>query len=144
MKYSDFFLSKTVIAVSISLAAINDAFREYFFQDWQFAYYLAILILIDTILGLWRNLKSRTISSRGFARFFEKVALYFIVLILTHVLTHFRIEGEPVRLLGWIDDSFFVAMIIREAISILENIAVIYPELIPNSLLNKLKEHLGK
>lgn len=122
------------------LTAVKFVVEKYLFADWQFLWFLFVLILLDTILGLWKSWKYQNLSSRGFAGFFEKVALYASFLILVHVLMTFTVEGKPLRVFGWINNVFYSAIVVREAISVIENIGAIKPDLIPSWILAYLKK----
>lgn len=116
-------------------------FLEYFvFNDWEFLGFMVILIVIDTILGFWRGLKDKCISSKGFGMIFRKLFVYMSLLILSHVLVNFTIEGEQSIIFLWFDDLVYSAILLRESISILENVAIIYPNTISIKILEKLKD----
>lgn len=130
----------SLILLSTFLGVLKAITEKYLFSDWQFLIALFVLILLDTILGIWKNLKTKSLSSRGFAGFFEKMGLYASFLIVTHVLITFTINGKPISVFGWIDSVFYSAIMVREAISILENIGAIKPDLIPAWILAYLKK----
>ena len=118
---------------------IAQVIDKYVFQDWQFVISLVIIITVDTFLGVYGSWKQGRFSSKGFSKFFEKVVIYFAVLILTHVMGTFKIDGEVNTLFSWFDHFTYSAIMIREAISILENVGRIRPDLVPTGLLKKLK-----
>ena len=132
-------LNKSYILLSISVSFIIQIFEKYFFNDWQFLGFLVVLMSIDTITGFIKYWKLKQISSKGFSALFIKFLLYSSVLITGHVLTQFQINGNQNIIFSWIDDLIYSAIVVREAISIFENIAIINPELFPQWILKRLK-----
>jgi phage-related holin len=128
------------LIISFCLTPFIHFIEKYFFADWDFLMFLGVLIIGDTILGFIVHYKSKTISSNGFAKFFTKLLIYFSVLILTHVLTHYKINGVPCITFAWITQLIYTAVIIRECISILENVALINPTIIPGWITTRLKK----
>lgn len=141
IEFFDYYQHKPMILLTASvLGFLKLIVEKYLFNDWQFLYALFVLVLLDTSLGIWRNLKTKTLSSRGFAGFFEKLGLYASFLIVTHVLITFTVSGKSIGVFAWIDSVFYSAIMVREAISILENIGAIKPDLIPAWILAYLKK----
>ena len=135
---------KIPFAVAIPLSFISDFVDKYIFNDWQFVISLVIVLAIDTVLGVLISIRNRTFSSQGFGKFFEKVLIYMSVLILTHVLGHYRIDGIENHVFNWFDHFTYSAIMIREAISILENVSKLKPDLVPGWVLKKLKSFQDK
>lgn len=127
------------IFLSWTLTPFVGLFNKYFFADWQFLGWLGVLIGIDTVLSFTIHFKSRTLSSNGFSKLFVKLIIYSCFLILTHVITNFKVGGAANDIFSWFDSMAYSAIIIREAISILEKMAVLSPGLIPDWILSKLK-----
>lgn len=130
----------TLLLLTGVLGFLKLIVEKYLFNDWQFLSALFVLVMLDTALGVWKNLKTKSLSSRGFAGFFEKMGLYASFLIVTHVLITFTVNGKEVGVFAWIDNVFYSAIMVREAISILENIGTIKPDLIPAWILAYLKK----
>lgn len=120
-------------------AAISELFEKYLFSDWQYLIFLVTIVGIDSILGAYAAYKRHELSSKGWGKIIEKLLIYFSFLVMTHVLMFVTINGQPVTLLSWLDDTLFFAILIREAISVVENAALINPGLVPKWLLAKLK-----
>ena len=130
---------KHFLAFSAAFAGLKTVFDTYIFSDWQFVIFLFSLVIVDTILGTYKAWKSKTIESRAYSRLFEKILLYSGVLVTSHILISFPISGAPNGFFGWCDDVLYCAMIVREAISIFENVGEIKPDLLPKWILSRLK-----
>ncbi|OUJ68818.1 bacteriophage holin [Hymenobacter crusticola] len=130
--------AKISLQVSPYLLIAGQLIEKYFFSDWDFLGYLLVLILVDTVMGVQRNWKLRTVSSRGFSRIFIKLCLYANMLILTHVMTHFTVRGDPNVLFQWFDYFMYSVMMAREGLSIMEHIALIEPRMVPKGLRQRL------
>ncbi len=136
----EYLTTTQVLAVSVSFGIVADLINKYVFSDWEFAVFLIVAMLIDTVVGLVKAWNEHNISSMGYARFFTKIIIYFSVLVISHVLTNFLIHGKANGLFTWVEDVFYVALILREGLSILRNIASIYPGLIPRSVLKRFED----
>lgn len=132
-------LMACITPATAAYAAFLHFVGEYIFSDWQFAAFLITLIAIDTFVSVLRHWQLRTVSSLGFAKLFLKVIVYSCFLITIHVLTNFTVSGEREMFFTWIDDFAYSAIIVREAISILENISLLYPGLIPAWIVKRLE-----
>lgn len=130
---------KIYLFLTVTGSFILHLFEKYLFSDWQFLVFLMVLIGIDTATGFWKHWKLNSVSSKGFAAFFQKVIVYAVFLILTHGLKNFTVAGAVNGLFSWVDNLFYAAIMVREAISIIENLGVIRPGLLPNWILAKLK-----
>lgn len=113
--------------------------NTYVFADWHFVITLMVIIGADTALGLYVAYKHKHISSKGFAKMFNKVIVYMMFLICTHVATHISAQGKEVSLLSWMDSAIYSAIVVREILSIFEKCALINPTLIPVWILKRLK-----
>lgn len=131
---------KHFLMLAASLGGIKAVFEQYVFSDWQFLAFLAVMIGADTLLGVYKAWKLKTIESKAFARLFEKVLLYMCVLTMTNVLGKFTISGVGTGLFDWLDNVLYCGIMVREAISIVENAAEINPTLLPSWLLRRLKK----
>lgn len=114
--------------------------EKYIFNDWAFLGFLAILVMMDTLTSMVKNWKNKTVSSQGFSKVFLKVLLYGAFLILIHGMKSYEVNGERNALFTWIDDIGYAAIMAREALSIIENIAAVYPGLIPLWFTSRLKQ----
>lgn len=130
----------TLLIWAVSLGTIKSIVEKYIFSDWEFLMFLVVLVACDTILGFYKAWKSKTIESKAWGQVIEKFLLYSMVLIVANVLTKFTVNGDTSSIFNWIDDVFFGALLVREAISILENIGEIKPDFLPAWILKRLKK----
>jgi hypothetical protein len=120
------------------LPSVIEFIQKYIFADVDIAIFIAILITLDTGLGVWKGLKYNRFSSFRFNDVIEKVVLYGIFLIFVHICTHFN-EGKS-WLSDWFDTVGYSIVIVREGISLIENIGAIRPNILPAWILKRLKD----
>lgn len=119
---------------------IGVEFLKYVYQDWEFAKWIFVAITIDTIVSLVKHWLMKNISSEEFwHKFAKKIFIYIMLLILSNVLANFTVGGRIVGPTQWVGDYLCVYMIVREAISIVENANAIMP-VVPAWLLRRLKD----
>ena len=105
---------------------------QYIYQDWEFAKWIGIAIGIDTLLGIIKHIIYKDFSSEDFwSKFAKKIFIYIVLLILSNILINYTVNGHVVGTTQWFGEYLCVAMLLREAISVLENINAIYPVLPP-------------
>ena len=88
------------------------------------------------MLYYWKN---KSFSSFGFSAVIVKIILYCAALIVVNVLQNFTIAGQSVEVFGWLNYLVLTALVLREAISVIENIAKIDPRILPKWILSHLK-----
>lgn len=129
--------------IDVGLGTIVATFLKfistYLFADVEFAKWLAILMCIDTVFGIITAYRSGTVSSKGFGMIIKKITAYGVVLCMIHILTHFKVQGEKNNLFDWFTQIGYSALVVREAISIIENAGKLAPGLIPAWILKRLK-----
>lgn len=116
---------------------ISKAYSNFESFDYAFAANLALLIMLDTITGVWVAYKKKDISSNGFAAVFNKLAVYMILLIAVHAATTSKtlhIGG----LLSWVDSVLYTSIAVRELFSIMENLSKLGVITIPKAILERL------
>jgi toxin secretion/phage lysis holin len=123
-----------------TLAPIIHFIEKYVFSDWEYLKFLFVITSADTALGFVKAIKLHQLSSRGFSMIFTKFTMYACALIATHVLVHFSVANKTYVVFSWFDTVIFSAIVVREAISIFENIALIEPNLFPSSILKYLHQ----
>jgi phage-related holin len=119
--------NSVLVRFALLFGGVKTIFLTYIFDDFQFAGFLFTLVLIDCALGLFFAIRSKDYDPRAFGRFLEKVFLYFAVLSMGHVISHYTIDGQEVRTLVFMKNSVYSFMIVREATSIMKHSGKRYP-----------------
>ena len=116
---------------------ILEGIRNYFAQDALISYKLIVsliyLILIDTFFGVWKHYKNKSLSSSGWGSFATKIIIYWGFYIVAR-----NIAGIP--FLDWSGDLLISGLLIRESISIVENMEKMKPGTIPPWITKRLKD----
>lgn len=142
---------KTIIALIGAVPctiAVN--FLQYIYRDWEFAKWICLAVVVDTVVSMVKHLILKDLSSEEFwVKFSKKIFVYICLLILSNILTNCTVNGHVVGSTLWIGEYLCSAMLIREAVSIIENACAIMPVL-PASFRKRLKdfnengEYIGK
>lgn len=126
--------------ISLPITGIVEFVDAYIYNDWEFARFLVTLIIVDTVLSVIKHLLHKDASSEDFWKgTSKKVFVYMVLLIVANVMSNFNVNGHHVSATAWMGDYLCVAMLVREAISIIENSNAIYPWL-PVKVLKRLKD----
>ena len=131
---------KSLTLMALPIAPLLEFVERYVFGDWEFVKFLIVLVVIDTSLGFIKHWIDHDISSRAFGMIAKKLIIYASVLVVTHVLASFTVGGEAVGCLVWFRYFACAALMVREAISVLENCESICPNLIPKWIVKRLSE----
>lgn len=129
-----------IAIAGIVSAPVLELFEKYLFGDWDFFKFFFPLVVIDTFCGVLKNWKYGTLSSKAWEKVLWKLLTYGIILILAHIITHFTVEGKVVIVFSYFDEAIYSALVVKESISILENVGAINPNLVPKWLLQRLKQ----
>lgn len=129
-----------ITMIALPITPFIELFEKYVFGDWEFVKYLVVLVVIDTILGFSKHYIKHDISSKAYGMIVKKIVSYSIVMIVAHVVATFRVGGEQIESLVWFRYFACSALMVREAISIIENLEVISPGFIPKSIVRRLSE----
>ena len=128
------------MVLSTVITAFVGLFEKYIFNSWDFLAYLTVMIVLDTVLGVYIAIKQKKFHSKGYVKLIEKLTLYSIFLIATHIIFSFQVSGNH---LDFITDypktAAYGALIVREAISLFEKTNIIRPGLLPSWVKDKLK-----
>lgn len=126
--------------VAMPVSAILEFINKYLYHDTDYLIFLGVLIALDTILGFCKHWITGDVSSQGFADFGKKILLYASVLILSNVLMHFTINGAAPIYTSWFGTFSCTMLMVRESISIVENIEAIRPGFFPLWVIKRLKD----
>ena len=127
------------LLLTASLSPAVQFVEQYLFSDWEFLKFLLILVGIDTVLGVYLGWKNFRLSSSTFSKLFMKMIVYLLFLVLTHILAHFTVNGEKNTLFDWFSSIAYAGIMVREGLSILENLTGINPNLLPSWVIDRLK-----
>lgn len=130
------FNDTSIVSISI-LAFVN----RYLFSDWQFGAHLCVVIMIDTIFGVWVSLKNRQFGVVGFSKFITKVIIYWLFLCVVHSLTHFSVEGERNEIFRWFNLFAYSALIVKESASVMLHIEAIKPGQLPRWIITRFVDY---
>lgn len=132
-----------ISTISVPLSAIADISR-YFYQDWEFAKWIGAAVAIDTILGIAKHIIHKDASSEDFwTKFLKKIVAYIALMILSNILTNYTVQGSVVGATQWMGAYLCTFMIVREAISVLENVNAIV-RIVPRSFIRRFRDFNDK
>lgn len=132
---------KTIIALTVAfpLTFMVDIMK-YIFQDWEFAKWICLAVLIDTLCSMVKHWIQKDFNSEDFWHgFAKKIFVYIILMITSNLLVNYTVNGNIIGTTQWIGEYLCIMMLIREAISIFENVNGIMP-VVPSSILKRLKD----
>lgn len=130
---------KSIAIITLPISPLVELFEKYVFGDWEFVFFLLVLIILDTVLGFIRHWIAHDISSRAFGMIARKLLVYSSVMVLGHVMSRFSVAGEPVDSFVWFRYFACSALMVREGISIIENLEDIMPGFFPAWVIRRLK-----
>lgn len=132
---------KTIIALIGAMPlTISVELLKYIYQDWEFAKWIGVAVVVDTLLGIAKHWVHKDASSEDFwVKFSKKIVVYIGLLIMANLLTNYTVGGNVVGTTQWMGTYLCTYMIIREAISVIENANAIYP-VIPKSIIKRFKD----
>lgn len=129
-----------IFTTAMPLSIVMYYIQKYLFDEWEFAGFLVILMVIDTLAGFIFAWKLKKINKDNFSKVFVKAFAYAAFAITVHVLTHVKIGGNQIPFLEYVDYLALSGLIVREAISILDKLAKLSPGLVPKWLRKRLKD----
>lgn len=127
------------ILLAIPFSPIVVVFEKYVFGDWEFVKYLVTAMIIDTLLGFIHHLLQKDFSIEGFEKIFVKVICYGSALAVAHILSSFTVLGDPIEGFIWFRTTIYTALLIRECLSILNNVDKLKPDIVPSRIKRYLK-----
>lgn len=124
---------------ALLLAPVFVFFERYIFNDFGYLPWLVVLIALDTGLGFGLAIIRREIDKDKFGDILIKVTVYSSCLIVGHVLENFTVSGDTIPGGNYMKILIYVAIIIKESISVLENAGKVSKRLVPKFILARLK-----
>ena len=121
-KYMYMALKTLVALIGAFPCTIAVNFLQYIYRDWEFAKWICVAVVVDTIVSLVKHFILHDLSSEDFwSKFSKKIFVYICLLILSNILIHYTVNGHVVGTTQWIGEYLCSAMLIREGFSIIEN-----------------------
>lgn len=124
---------KALLAVFLfDITGVLHFINKYIFEDVTYLKFLVVACVVDLITALtkvWVTQGLSAITSRGLRDTISKGIQYGSFLIITHVLTHFQINGESNSQFLWLNKVAYEFLILIEIKSVYENIIKINPKL---------------
>ncbi len=118
-----------VISVAAILTILKNLFIQYVWSDPAFIVGLIILIVIDTITGIWKSrIKKEFISNKLGKNTATKLILYFLSIGAIKQVDKFTATTWAANIGHGFVDIMCLMMLCAELLSILENISVIKPD----------------
>lgn len=124
--FTDLTNTSFIMATGI-FATFKFLFGKYVFADWEFAGFLFTLVMIDTLIGVFRAIRNRDFDIKELTEFVEKIVLYSAGLAVGHSISHYTTEGERILIFVFVKDAIYTALLIRETVSILLHIYKRFP-----------------
>jgi phage-related holin len=121
------------------LAPVFLFFERYIFNDFDYLQWLVVLIALDTALGFGLAIMRREIDKDKFGDILIKIIVYSSCLVVGHVLENFTVSGDTIPGGNYMKMLIYVAIIIKESISVLENAGKVSKKLVPKFILARLK-----
>ncbi len=131
---------RMVALLALPVTPLLELFERYVFGDWEFVRWLVVLMCLDTFLGFVKHWYRRDVSSKAWGMIVKKLIVYSCVLVLSHVMSNFAIVGNAVESFIWFRYFACSALMVREALSIIENVEEICPGFFPKAIITKLRE----
>lgn len=134
-----------IVLLGISFGPLVAWVEKNIFTDWTFAKLLLLLFIMDAFFGSWKHLKFP--AKHGpfcFRKFFDKSVTKAVVyvgwLALFGALEKLKIAGADSPIGDWLNHGALTILILREGLSVGENILAVKPD----SKMKVLVDRLGK
>ena len=94
---------KTIIALIGAMPlTISVELLKYIYQDWEFAKWIGVAVVVDTLLGIAKHWVHKDASSEDFwVKFSKKIVVYIGLLITANLLTNYTVDGNVVGSTQW-------------------------------------------
>jgi hypothetical protein len=115
-----------IAAALLQVSPINNFISKYIFSDYNFLKWLVIVMILDLITGITKIIKHqgmKAVTSKGLRDTVSKCIQYAAFLIVTNVLTHYEIDGQPAMSnMTWLSKLAYEFILLIEIKSVYENI----------------------
>ena len=139
------------IKYELNLLFIGSAFsffiqfvNKFLWSDWEFIGWMALLITIDTITGTWYAIRMGNFNSNAMKATLSKIVYYGISLIVIHIMSHSTVRGQENSIMAfimpYIDSTMYAYFMLREVVSIGENMGKLGFNIFPVWVMKRLKD----
>lgn len=128
-----------MVLLGFTLAPFMTFIEKYLFSDWEFLGWVFLFVFLDTLTGVWKAIKRKDLNSKSFGGVVIKIIVFSIFLIVIHALKDFTVGGKSSGWFDWVDNAAYGTLMVREAISIFENLAIIAPNFFPVKWIDRLR-----
>lgn len=126
---------KITFAVSFALTSAQALLDHYVFNHSQWVQAIALAVIADTITGVWKSWKIKVFNSYKFGAVFTKAIVYAIIVFVLGGLE--KVDSEIVTGIAQLG---YAAILIREVVSLAENVEIIRPGTLPSWFTKRLKD----
>lgn len=96
------------------------------------------MVILDTITGMWASLKLKVgLSSQKMKGMGEKIFLYLLIAVSLSIVVH---NTRVTDLASWLNAFVMTGLMMREFLSVTENVSKIRPSLVPAWVRKKLAD----
>lgn len=121
-----------LVTLFLQVDPMSKFVTKYIFSDLGFLKWLVIAMFVDLLSGIGKSIKQSgwsSVTSKGLRDTVTKCIQYGSFLVITHVLTHYTVEGQTSGKLLWLNRVAMEFVILIEVKSVYENIVAINPKL---------------
>lgn len=129
---------KTALGVMLGIMW-GSVLEKYVFPEYTLMLSIVIVVIIDTILGVMKAYKTKTISSKGFGQVISKILVYMLIMIAANQGFISTTSSTISELFKFISGTIYGTIMAREMLSIIENATLMGYIKLPKTLLSKLK-----
>lgn len=125
------FLEGKILALGFAMASVMSFIKTFLFADTRYLVWLLIAILFDIfakLYNLWYIEKKKPDLRVLVNKTVEKTLKYAIYLVITFVVVNFEVNGKKVDFLSVGNVFIYGILIVKECISVLENIGMKLPK----------------
>jgi hypothetical protein len=114
-----------ILSIASFLAPVIQWIDSHVWADWPFTVALIIVVMIDFVLGTTEAVMNRRFVygiKDGVGKTLLKFIVYFGVLIVSHQLTTYKVDGNDNMIFGsWVNAFWYGVIMLNEASSVYRN-----------------------
>lgn len=145
MEHFEFNTKTIVIALLSLLSTLKYFFGEYIFDDVKFLVGIGCLIFTDGISGAAvATIRNEFKVTLFFKKTIKKVGSYALFIFGVSILLKIKVGDQQAGWVQWLDDYLYMGVALAEFWSIIQNVDIINPGLIPEKLKKFIKDSADK